>query len=395
MDKKHLKQFEFLSEKGKGKVLKSLEMEYMKESTLHRLKTNKAIQQFFSRYAGYSVEPFITSFVQLKEYWLSNGDEAKKRNEDFAVYFHKEARRALKEILRKKLLMKVCEWSAGLVELEGVEISADFHYWNEDVMNCPFLELITPQEIDLYKQHFSSHNFAQHDWICPPYTYYFVKRDGGTNADSTSEPEFSMFYDTYMGTSSYWLLPDIRCVKERYYRKIFDDDRMKKYHQDVAEGKIILPKQDHRPYFKYYENKELEKFIERFESAELLNKYREYTFDNKRNDEQISVEEERLNSAAELAPYYMKKLGVHLPVEAADDYRVALKQTWDNYKQQQILKTIDTLYEDYLFRKQSGIGFERDEEQIKDLQERFIEYQRMEIREGRRLLGEPPDLNIF
>ena len=102
MDKKHLKQFEFLSEKGKEKVIKSLEMEYMKESTLHRLKTNKAIQQFFSRYAGYSVEPFITSFVQLKEYWLSNGDEAKKRKGEFGGYFHKEGRRVVKEILEKK-----------------------------------------------------------------------------------------------------------------------------------------------------------------------------------------------------------------------------------------------------------------------------------------------------
>jgi hypothetical protein len=58
------------------------------------------------------------------------------------------------------------------------------------------------------------------------------------------------------------------------------------------------------------------------------------------------------------------------------------------------MEALDSVYEDYLFRKESGLSFEINESELKKAEDE-IARQKQQIIDGRILLGEPGNLDIY
>jgi len=362
MNEEQLKMFNSLSEKGKEEVLKRLNFEFMKEETRNRLKTEPAILEYFNKFREDSIPHFINMYANQKEHWITSGDTMKVHNFNFDYKFRDIATKGLQQILAKKLLIKMCEWSAGLIELEGVETSDDFHYWYQNIFNCPFLEPVTKEEISIYEKYLNGPDYDQYNTISIPWTYISVIRNYD-KTEYTGEPEFSILYDTYMGTTGKWLLPNIKVAKEETYKKVANDERIRKYYKDVEDGIIPPHKVDSRPSLDYpYENI-YEEFVRKFESPQLL----------------------------ELLRSYYKFSNDHCHYDENGDMIPAPKDTNVNEK---VMEAMNTIYEDYLFRHENSLGFERNEENIKKFEQTTINGKN-QIIEGRKLLGEPDNLDIY
>ncbi len=368
MDADKIQLFDALSDKRKAEVLKRLELENMKEETENRMKTDPEMLNFFEDYSPHSIESFINSYLVFKEQWIVLGDQVGEHSLNHALRFQTEAKEGFEMILKKKLLIKMCEWSAGLIELEGIETSDDFYYWEHNIFNCPFLEPVTKEEVDICAAYFKDDNYDDHDrydTIMFPYTYILTKRarDRNDDDDDCQEPEFSMFYDNRKGTSGKWLLPNIKEEKEQVYKKAYNAERMRKWEQDVADGKIIVTPYVAKPSLDYWNTQDTERFVKKFESPQLLQKFRKYS--------KFSSE------------------GSHYDDDGR--YREPLSKS---DAKEQTLTALMNVYDDYLFRRENGLSFEIDEEQLRNAELSSTENKK-QIIEGRILLGEPGNLDIY
>jgi hypothetical protein len=361
MDADKIKMFDDLSENGKAEVLKRLELENMKEETINRMKTDPGIQEFFEKFHPNSLDLFIKIYAKKKEHWMVSGDSFALHNFNFDHKYRDEATKGLRMILLKKLLIKICEWSAGLIELEGIKISDDFRYWEANIFNCPFLEQVTEEELNIYMKYLNGPDYEKYDIIYIPDSYNYVRPDYNSIRDDMM-PEFSILYDTLKGTSGKWLLPNIRCAKEQKYKNAFQEERVRLIHKDIEDGKIIAPKIDKRPQLHHSDEKVIEGFIRKFETPQLLQQYRST---KKFGDDHCNYDDDEYK--------------IHIPEEDIQESSDAAMRN---------------VYEDYLFRKGNGISFEEDEAEIKR-GEHGREYGRKEITEGRILLGEPGNLDIY
>lgn len=353
--------FDNLSEKGKKEVLMRLELECIKEETIHRMKTDPAILEYFNKFRPSSISGFIQIYVMKKEHWLLKGAEFAKHNLNFDLKYRNKATEGLRMILSKKLLIKMCEWSAGIIELEGIETSDDFCYWKEDIFNCPFLDPVTQEEIDIYAKYLKSQDPDEYDNIMFPYTYLLVRRDYEKYEDN-GEPEFSILYDTLKGTTDRWLLPNIKCAKEEIYKKAYQEEWTRKYLKDIEDGKIPDPRNEKRPHLDS-NDVYIEEFARKFEPPHVLDKFRST---KKFSTDQVHYDD-RGNKLPD--PY----LGN--PIDLTMD---ALKNVFD----------------EYLFRIENGLSFEKDDKKLKEVEDQVLN-NKNQIIEGRILLGEPGDLDLY
>ena len=59
----------------------------------------------------------------------------------------------LKEILQKKLFDMQCLWRAEKIIIPEINVSSDFRYWEANIFNCPFIEPVTENEIEIILKH--------------------------------------------------------------------------------------------------------------------------------------------------------------------------------------------------------------------------------------------------
>ena len=365
MNEEHLKMFNSLSESSQKLVIKELELRNRIEETKRRLNTDPEILKYFENFNNHNKDYFIDQYAYQKEYLMTQGPSFVNNNFNHEYQFMRKGTEALRTIMLKKLLLKLCEWSAGLIELEGIETSDDFSFWQVNIFNCPFIEPVTAEELKIYKQYFNSGDYRSYDSFYLPGTYHVVKREYEKNDFShTEEPQFSILYDTLMGTTDRWLLPNIRVAKEDFYKGIYHKERMRKYHQDIEDGTIPATVRDTRPSLNTSDNKFLEEFIKRFETPQLLDYFR-----NKLK---------YMNDS-----FYQGDNGL---IEIVPD---------QNQIRQRTIEAFDTVLEDYLFRKENGLSFEVNEGNLKELMVDNIPLYKNQIIEGRKLLGEPDNLDIY
>jgi hypothetical protein len=165
------------------------------------------------------------------------------------------------------------------------------------------------------------------------------------------------------GTGGCWLLPNIRIAKEREYKSVYNTERMRKYYKDVEDGKIIRQIPDNRPSIDTSNDAQLEEFIRNFESADLLNRHR-----NK-----VKFVKDQVHT---------------------DDNGNSLPPPYEGNPIDLTMEALESVYEDYLFRKESGLSFEINEIELKKAEDE-IARQKQQIIDGRILLGEPGNLDIY
>jgi len=387
-----LKLFDQLPDESRAEIEKMIETQYQQAETAKWLQTDPEVVKYLNNYNKHSVEMFIKTYPKQKAGWIAKANEHNELSERRGLQFREAATKALEQILKKKAMIKMCEWNAGLIELEGIETSHDLHYWEVNILNCPFLEPITREEVDLYKEYLQSEDFDEWDTILLPWSFYSTIHSQNFSADDRDEPGFSMFYDNRKGTTAYWTFPNLKLPIERHYYDLFHADFKKHAEQEIAEGKREVPVQDKRPPINYFDHDTLENFITQFESTELLRQYRAVA--NYYRSDEDGEEDQSLSEDAESAFHELLYAGETVDICESDDFRHALIEARDNYYLHKTLDAIEAVYDDYLFRLQSGLHFEVNEEKVATAKD-YVNTCKQQIITGRLLAGEPGDLKIY
>ena len=125
------------------------------EETEARLQADPAAQAWLKQFA-YDGEPFLEGYLEQKIQYLEFGAKYAAHYEAMALKPQERAYRRLWEIQQKKLFNLQCEWRAGRLEIEGIATAADFTRWGQYIHECPLIEPVAEDEVDLYLAYIAS-----------------------------------------------------------------------------------------------------------------------------------------------------------------------------------------------------------------------------------------------
>lgn|GEM_PF-376775 len=367
--------------------LKRLEAEYLED-----LKTNPCYKEFFSQYTQKSVDSFIQRYASHKASLVVYGHYYVEELEGYISKHYTAAEEMIWDIQQRKLYDLQIKWRAEQVKIPEIEISKEFDYWEDHIKSCPFLEPITRDELDLYisyleyscyddifywdlyRRDFQDYEeFKKH--------YFYLERHEEYYRDP---PPWYEFYESRTGLSALYLLPDLRGEKEKFYFRLYRENKKK---EEEAKGKKKpAPVVNHvnREIISTDLNFILE-FAKKYEDGDTFQKFIGYKRQvEMNNDDDLTDAIRTLQSADRLMPIDYNKKWKDGIIEAAH-----------NYEKIKLIEEMPKVYADYLFRLSTGISFE---EEVKELRDsylgKYIDEEKAEILEGRMLNGEPPDFNF-
>ena len=223
-----------------------------------------AYKEFFSEYEPYSVTGFCQDYAAAKTHLVAMAHYHMEPNvSSHEQILGRATERVLNMILQKKLWNMQLLWRAGKINIPQVQIAYDFKVWSQQIRNCPFIEKVTPQEIEVMKQFLANDNFdgEQESWRLDwqDYEQLMMKDE---EDDIVNLPPWYEFYDEKLDTSSLLLLPDIRGQKEKEYEEVYYKWKRKQPPDPV------VPRKPEPPYIPHMiPNEETYiKFMEQFEN---------------------------------------------------------------------------------------------------------------------------------
>jgi hypothetical protein len=345
---------------------------------LEAIKNNAAIKEYLSQFHPQSVEGFIDDYVKAKNNWYTYGPNYVEESENKSIRWITAAALHLPVILQKKLFDAQCLWRAEQLEIDELKLCCEFQVWENNILNCPFIEPLTEDDIALYQSFLLKCPLDVDLYIYEEWQNMDDLRERFRDEhDSGNFPEWYEFSNVYKGTGTLMLLPDIRGQKEEFYMQLSRVERQEKNREQDAEYERSV---DHRPSLSIYKAEDLTAFVSRFEDSDckrLFNSYR--YFHNRMNfKDDIELELELLSEAEEM-----------VPMQAHSDWRTAIQNTARSYERKKIAEALPQAWEEYRINIDLGIGFpiadHSDQSWLVDL------YKEMILR-GRVLNGEPEDL---
>lgn len=371
-------------------------IEQVRVATVNWMKTDEKVKSYLNNYNSHYVEYFINGYADTKSQFTEWSGFYEDLGERHETQFLERAEDALVEIQLKKLFDLRCKWGAEQIEIDEIQCSPDFYKWAGNVLNCHFIDDVTEDEVEMYKDYIWSNNFniiVENNWIC----IEDYREGDDEDTYNTYFTEWFAFHNSRTGNNVLLLQPDIRGKREEFYK---DLDR-KKTHKDIVDkyetGELEKPTIDERPKISEYSYVDVLNFMKEFETAETIRKFETYhkhtgavsldtdedeVDDNNYLDER--VEEIMLNLTA------MPK--VKIAVDANNDWRKALIEGWAKFEKEQIASCLKLAYNNYLFRRQSNIQFAQS--RADDYFESFGEDVKKMILNGRELNGESRDFNF-
>ncbi len=303
---------------------------------------------FFEGYHPKSVEQFITSYTYTKLNLITMADfYLSKTKENKELIYLDETNRLFDLILQKKLFDIQVKWRAEILEIPQVRLCADFIYWEHHIRDCPFLDMVTDQEVRVMESFLTSNNFSDHTrtWLC-----YWQDGDEirAKNADGMMEmyPEWYDYYDGRMGTGALQLLPDVRGAKEAEYMRLLRAEVQRKIALDppppIVHHKYLHS--DHymiRDFVEWYEDEYFQAIVEGYVTSNVTPEAGHDELD----DEVLSAFY-LLQEADE--PIYMPG-GLH--------WKEAIVKCAQQYKNSKIAEGLDVVFEEYAMLKEAGIGW--------------------------------------
>jgi len=356
------------SEEEEGRAILSVEKE---------LRSDPKYREYFKDYKDSSWESFVTHYAFTKVNALKYGVMYLKQKEEAELKYFNMAEENIWDIQQKKLFNFQCLWRAEKVTSEHVEVIPDFYYWNHNIKCCPFLEPISDEEIEMYKNFLETLDVEDYDSVFnyPDWQdYEGYKEEHGGEVEGITYPEWYSYYDMRMGTSALMLLPDIRGEKEDYYLDIYHN------HRRATEQQLAPLNIDRRKYLNTYDFDLMKGFIEKFEDSKVyryMEVYSKRIWDDSNIDFEFFIH--KINDIKE-----------YIPIEAHYDWRIALVRAYNNYEKGKVLEQIDVVYRDYKDRLSMGIGYPEDNSYRLDTSD----VRKKHLIEARVLNGEPPDLNF-
>ena len=344
---------------------------------LKELKTEPRFQHFLEQFNPISHENFIQTYAFSKANWLYSAKNIEFTQTYAGLKYKTEADNCLKEILQKQLFDLQCKWRANLITLPTIESVYDFQHWQNHILNCPFLNPITQQELDWYIEYLKTDNTDEYYYGWQDYNH--IK---GNDNDGDTIPNWYTFYDNRNGgNKGLLLLPDIRGEKEEYYISLTRIENQQKTEALIAAS----PPPDPRPYLNIELDKiKMRKFIaeidgdkEALMAFDLWNTM--HSQNNTYEDEQAEAAVRTLSEAKEIIPLTTDLY----------DWRLALIAAAKAYTIKQTIEALPVVYDEYLFRKQAGIAYPPPEYDFG-----FYKEAKQMVLRGRVLAGEPADFNF-
>lgn len=371
-----------LNDYQKEEIKKTREQAGFQKQIEHELATEERFQKYFEGFNSESVKSFITSYAQKKAYWYRFGNFWIEQNEAEDLQWINEAEIHLSYIQQKKLFDAQCLWRAEKITIPEVEICFDFEMWERDVMNCPFIEPVNENEVELYVQYLSQNNVdLELGWMESWQDYHEIKEAYNDVSDTRNFPEWYDFYNGRMGTSTYMLLPDIRGEKEEFYDGL---SREKEKPERDAKQKEWDRIRDKRPHLKSIYDKELlEYFVRTFD-----NKQTQEYFEADKRYNRVSGDEESLQEDID----FLLKADEPIAISGHHDWKEAVHKTAEQYRLKKIAEYLPAAFEQYQLNLSMGILPSNKEarQNYDTIRKIWADY----ILNGREINGEPRDFNF-
>lgn len=351
---------------------------------------NESIQNYLKQFNPASVTQFINQYLTYKTMWHHHGEFYLRQHEKHDLQWIEDASKRLQEIQQKKLFDLQCLWRAGKIELPGIEISFDFQIWEDNVLNCSFIEPITKDDVELYQQYLLQNNVDLDDSMMFSFinwqSYAELKEAYESGNASHNFPEWYDFYNGRKGTGVYMTLPDLKGEKENFYRKLVVDldPERKKASAQIRESLAnpLKPRSDKegRPIISFHREEFTNWFVETFEDKLTRQYYRAYSWNNRNRDDEEELE---------AAMAFLYSAEEYVPIEGHYDWKEAVKKAAQTFRRKKISEALPEAFDQYLLNKSMNIAFPSKESPLLQACETI----KKEIIKGRILNGEPGDLN--
>lgn len=354
-----------------------------KEEIRKELAKNAPMQAYLKQFSKDQVKNFLSMYVSQKSIWLNYAHKYIGRQDDDALQWVQRATRHLEIIQQKKLFDLQCQWRAEKLQIPGVRITTDFRVWEYNILNCPFLEPVSREDIELYAQYLEQENpdtreyhdddddsWQEHDEIIEAYT---------SNGEYRDFPDWYDFYNDHRFTGVYMELPDIRGRKEEVYTDLsFQQERKENNYKPASE----YEKPKHLPYI---EDEHFDWFVKTFESKQVKELYTAWQWHTRTDDMEAEME------------YYINTLmeaEEPVPMPAHYSWQEAIKQAANSFVNKKIAEALPEALEQYLMKVQMNIAVHNYQESMHKTWLWIKEQAESRIIRGRKLSGEPEDLNF-
>jgi len=381
MDKRHNEEIEFRKK-----------IEAIRVETYNRIKDNPDVKEFLEPYNSMFHDFFLQNYATSKGMWVSMKDSYKKRFDESAVALQNIARNAFACVLKKKMIDIRREWGAGSFELPGMKTPFDFMEQTGKVFELDWIPPIGEQDIECLVAYVEQHIGFDLEFLFKYDSENFVipfKME--ENNVHESQGSFFAFHSEFTGSGHLKVLPDKRGEKYMAYIKAYNKMLKEEKDAKIARGELPPEKEfDLRPFPPSEKPSFIESFIKKFDDRETLQNYRNYRAYH--GDDEDENGEETPASKVTTILAHLDNLNVVLPVKANDDWRLALIESWEEYRRKSIIEAIKETYVDYLFHVETGIAYNGTDlkpetmKNIADLKERFLN--------GRELMGEPRSFEL-
>jgi hypothetical protein len=369
------------------------------KQTLKKFATDQGRKDYLNQFQN--TEHSVQFYAWQKARWLVDKDQTEWCLDYNSSKDLLNAQACLGNIQQKKLFDKQCQWRAETFTHPSIETSSDFTYWEKNILNCPFIDPITEEDVALYIEFLQQYlgedlSFLGHWQDYNTYNSSFPtvsklmnkqekEEEDEDDEESSLMPPWYIFVNEHTGNGHYLLLPDVRQEKEWKYGRIGQQEL-----QRLAMEKMkASPPRDTRPYLSNFGKEKMEDFINEVEEEpeEVLKAYSVYIqmYDSPEKQSMEWVKE---------ACYDLDDCYEPFPIaEGITDWKEALIATAQQWKNTKITRNLPFFYQDYLFRNATGIKNVTDEDSL-EIYRKMGEDYKESILLGRELSGEPRDLNF-
>ena len=370
----------------KEELFRSLKAKFLAE-----VQSNNVVQEWLQQFDDYNWKHFLSYYADYKVNLVKHSSLFIKKTEQVLELKHRNfTQKTLAMILQKKLFNLQCQWRAEQVTLPGIRITFDFWYWSKNIFNCPFIPPVTDAELQIMQRFVQTEDFDPENLYTTTYGWqYYDEIISKIQAEEQDEiVSWYTFYDTYMGTSAYLLLPNIRGQKEEVYYDI-----VHKKEQQEREAANIVP----RPPIEMKEGWWYT--VQRcYEMACLFED--PYFVALMKADSEEEIEGDTLeNAECDAYSYmvYLENIPNLPPVRAGLSWRMALKYCYVDFLRSFIYQDLFAAHDEYQMYRSMNLYYRIDDkddnqEPLEDF--KMSVHQIKRILEGRAMLGEPEDLNF-
>lgn len=372
----------------KDKVEYEIFFKKLTEQFAGELKASQKVKSYLEKYSDRNKDDFIKQYVDWKvslvksyNYYIGLLSE----RESLELRYQNLATEALKSILKKKLFNLELQWRAGQIKFDEVKISFDFMYWHQNIMACPFIPMITPEEIALMKSFLLSLDdpYMGYPWEILTSDYDHVTRKSETG-HYMYMPEWYEYYDSRMGTNLLLLLPDKKGPKEEMYLELAREKQ-----KESTPAKKATPKPaEKRPTLSGFSNSYIE-FARETETDPYILKL----FDGMEiHLRKIDSESGSMELDGPISTLQNADRPVYLDSQLV--WYKAIHKAAFQYENQKVAEALDPVYEQYITYKELGFSYQSDDRH--DLIETFKMIQdkwRDAILDAREMNGEPRDFD--